>query len=115
MDIQTITVVIAGISVVIGVINSILSNRRAEEQQQQLHMSQIYERFLDGDLHQEYNEIMQQWEFTDYDDYIPKYSIITGHFEAYNKITRVGRFINHTCELINTNRINMKFVSEGIE
>jgi hypothetical protein len=29
MDIQTVTVVIAGISVIIGVINSILSSRRA--------------------------------------------------------------------------------------
>ena len=34
MDVQTATVVIAGISVIIGVINSILSSRRAEKNDQ---------------------------------------------------------------------------------
>jgi len=36
MDLQTATVVIAGISVIIGVINSILSSRRAEKNDQQM-------------------------------------------------------------------------------
>lgn len=34
MDVQSITVVIAGISVIVGVINPILSSRRADEQRQ---------------------------------------------------------------------------------
>jgi hypothetical protein len=112
MDIQTITVVIAGISVVIGVINSILSNKQAEEQRQLQHINQIYERFLDSDLHQDYNELMQLWEFADYNDYLPKYGLTTGHFEAFNKLTRVSRFFSFTAELINKNQIDMKLVNE---
>jgi hypothetical protein len=34
MDVQTATVVIAGISVIIGVVNSILSSRRAAQNDQ---------------------------------------------------------------------------------
>ena len=115
MDIQTTTVVIAGISVVIGVINSILSNRRANEQRQLQHISQISERFLSSELHQDYNELIQQWEFTDYNDFVPKYSLTTGHFDAFNKLTRVSRFFSFTAELINTNQIDIQFLNQLLE
>ena len=36
MDVQTVTVVIAGISVIVGVMNSILSSRRAAENDQMM-------------------------------------------------------------------------------
>jgi hypothetical protein len=42
LDVQTVTVVIAGISVVIGVINSILSSRHAEQQRQVELFQQAY-------------------------------------------------------------------------
>ena len=60
MDIQTITVVIAGISVVIGVINSIRSNRRADEQRQVQLLSQIYGRLQEPDFLTEFFEIIHQ-------------------------------------------------------
>jgi hypothetical protein len=45
MDVQTITVVIAGISVIIGVINSILSSRRNEEQRNVQLFMELYDTF----------------------------------------------------------------------
>lgn len=114
MDIQTVTVVLAGISVIIGVINSIRSNRRADEQRQMELISQIYERIQDRDFTEDWAEIIFQWEFTDYEEYQPKYSIATGQLDAFVKFSRVSRFLNHVCELIDTGIIDMKFVSEQL-
>lgn len=52
------------------------------------------------------------WEFTDYNDYVSKYGVASGHFEAFNKVTRLSRFFDFTAELINTNQIDMKFLNE---
>jgi hypothetical protein len=114
MDIQTVSIVIAAISVVIGVINSILSNQREEEQRQVQLVSQLYDRYLSPDMLRDYTEVVYQWDFTDYEDYKPKYSITTGKFEAYNKFSRVARFISHTCEMINLGHIGMKYVSGNL-
>ena len=65
MDVQTATVVIAGISVIIGVINSILSNRRAEEQRDlQLFMG-IYGRFHEEDFRRSMLEIGSMADFNE--------------------------------------------------
>ena len=58
MDVQTITVVIAGISVVIGVINSIISSRRADQQRQMQLFTQIYSHFLDQDFARNWDNAM---------------------------------------------------------
>ena len=64
MDVQTISVVIAAVSVVIGVINSILSSRRAEKndeqmletRQAQLYM-QLYNRWNSLDFAKAYTQV----------------------------------------------------------
>jgi hypothetical protein len=114
MDVQTVSIVIAAISVVIGVINSILSNQREEEQRQVQLVSQLYDRYLSPDMIRDYTEVVHQWDFTDYKDYQPKYSITTGKYEAYNKFSRVAKFISHTCEMINLGHIGMKYVSGNL-
>ena len=49
MDVQTVTVVIAGISVVIGVVNSMLSSRRAEKQRQTEMFMEMYRGYVTRD------------------------------------------------------------------
>lgn len=114
MDVQTVSIVIAAVSVVIGVISSILSNRRSDEQRQVQLVSQLYEHLLDKDFAADISELILQWDFTDYEDYKPKYSVTTGHFEEYSKMIRVGRFLNHACELIDKGIIDTKFISEQV-
>jgi hypothetical protein len=114
MNIQTATVLIAGISVVIGVINSIRSNSRADEQRQVELVSQIYSRLQDKDFLTEYNELIHQWDFTNYEDFTPKYSLTTGHYEEFNQHMRVARILNHVCEFIDKGIIDSKFISESI-
>ena len=80
LDIQTITVVIAGISVVIGVINSIMSNRKAEEQRQteiqtrqaELFMP-LYNRWISRDFAEIYARTKYEYQYHDLDDYWQKY------------------------------------------
>lgn len=50
MDIPTVSIVIAAVSVVIGVINSIMSNRKAEEQRQMQLFTQLYDYFVDKEF-----------------------------------------------------------------
>lgn len=50
MDVQTITVVIAGIGVIIGVVNSLLSSRKADQQRQAELFMQMYERWSTPDF-----------------------------------------------------------------
>ena len=74
-SIETISIVIAAVSVVIGVINSILSNRKAEEQRQMQIFTQLYDYFVDKEFSQDYKEWYDIFEWTDYDDYMQRYCI----------------------------------------
>jgi hypothetical protein len=114
MDIQTITVVIAGISVVIGVINSIRSNRRADEQRQVELVSQIYGRLQEPKFFTEFFEILYQWDFTNFEDFVTKYGLSGGRFEEFAQHMRVARILNHVCEFIDKGIIDSKFISESV-
>ena len=56
MDVQTVSIVIAAVSVVIGVINSIMSNKKAEEQRQMQLFTQLYDYFVDKEFSRDYKE-----------------------------------------------------------
>jgi hypothetical protein len=81
MDLQTATVVIAGISVIIGVINSILSSRRAEKndeqtletRQAQLYMP-IYNRWNSKEIVHAYGQVRYMYQWTDVSDFESKYN-----------------------------------------
>jgi hypothetical protein len=93
MDLQTVTVMIAGISVIIGVINSILSSRRAEKNDQMMletRQAQLFTQIHSwwrsrdgvkayGNVRFNYYEPMQKMSV---EDYLEKYGA-TGDIEAY--------------------------------
>lgn len=114
VDIQTISIVIAATSVVIGVINSMLASRRAEQQRQMQLISQIYNRILDKDYVADFNELLYQWDFDDYEDYKPKYSVTTGKLHKFNIFSRVVRLMAHTCQLIHNGTIDVKHINETL-
>jgi len=63
VDVQTVTVVIAGISVIIGVINSILASRRAEKQRELTQQTQ--QLTLETRQAQLFMQIYNAWSSTD--------------------------------------------------
>ena len=75
-SIETISIVIAAVSVVIGVINSIRSNQKAEEQRQteietrqaQLFMD-LYETYRNKDFRKQFYQFMYHMNWTDYDNF----------------------------------------------
>ncbi|MCW4041873.1 MAG: hypothetical protein NWE83_14120 [Candidatus Bathyarchaeota archaeon] len=80
MDVQTATVVIAGIGVIICVINSIIFSRRAEKNDQQMLetrqaqlFTQVYDRWSSRDAVKAYGLVRYKYQWSDYDDWFRKY------------------------------------------
>ena len=116
VDVQTVSIVIAAVSVVIAVINSILTNRRAESRRQmELKTRQVkfffdlWNRFCRKDILTMYLEVFQLWKWEDFNDFYEKYGpeknldefmkwvIVTTHIEtmgliAYEKMVDI-RFV----------------------
>jgi hypothetical protein len=82
MDVQTITVVIAGIGVIIGVVNSLLSSRKADQQRQAELFMQLYNRYITPEFRAALTEL-RSWSWTDFDDFMAKYGPDTNP-AAYN-------------------------------
>ena len=79
VDVQTVSVVIAAISVVIGVTNSILTNRRAESRRQmELETRQVefYMRHfaVSYEAVKLVHEVMYCQDWKTYDEYVEKYT-----------------------------------------
>jgi hypothetical protein len=68
MDIQTATVVIAGISVIIGVLNSIISSRRANQQRQTQLFMQLYNQWTAPALVSSYGNIRYNTQYPNISD-----------------------------------------------
>ena len=75
VSVETVSIVIAAVSVVIGVINSIMSNRKAEQQRQMQIFTQLYDYFVDKEFSRDYKEWLDMFEWTNVDDYWQKYRI----------------------------------------
>ena len=112
VDVQTVSIVIAAVSVVIGVVNSILTNRSAERRRQmELKTRQVqffldlYNKFVEKDILTMYMEVLM-WNWKDFDDFYEKYGpeknldefmkwvIVTTHLEnmgliAYEKMVDI--------------------------
>ena len=81
-SIETVSIVIAAISVVIGVINSIRSNQKADQQRQteidtrqaELYTN-IYNRWNSRDIQTAYGNMRHLWKWDSYEDFLRKYSI----------------------------------------
>ena len=119
MDVQTITVVIAGISVIIGVMNSILSSRRAEKNDQQMLetrqaqlYTQIYNRWNSRDLVNAYGQIRYryQWE-PRAEDWYQKYGIDVNP-QAYADFAILGTFFEGLGILVKKRLVDVTLVED---
>ena len=123
MDVQSITVVIAGISLIVGVINSVLSSRRAEEQRQltletqqlalenrqaQLFM-QVYNRWNSRDLLKAYGLVRYKYHVTDLTDLRAKYHPDV-NVEAYVDYMSLATFYEGLGILVQNELINIRLV-----
>ena len=118
MDVQTITVVIAGISVIVGVMNSILSSRRAEKndeqtletRQAQLYM-QIYNRWNSRDLVNAYVHTRYVYQWRDFEDFMSKYHTLTNP-EASTNLTMMAYFFEGLGVLVKKGLIDISLIED---
>jgi hypothetical protein len=116
IDLPTISVVIAASSVVIGVINSILSSRRSarnekltlETRQAQLFM-QLYNRFHNKEFWEYFNEFIYGFNAENPDEFMEKYGPINNP-EAFSKMQSVMSYFFGIGVLIKRRLIDVDLV-----
>ena len=117
VDVQTATVVIAGISVMIGVINSIRASRETKEQRQvevetrqaELFM-RLYDRYSSIDFRDTITKMMQ-WTWTDYDDFMRKYGS-EANPDAYNAWVTMQNYFEGIGVLVQRELIDLRLVDD---
>jgi len=124
VDYQTIGVLIAAASVVIGVVNSILVSRREEKRQELMLKNQeitletrqaqmymrIYEKITDEEMFRKLFEL-NEYRWDDYEDYLEKYS---GDIHVRAKRISVVGFFEGMGMLVKRGLIDPVFVADSI-
>lgn len=118
VDYQTIGILIAAASVVIGVINSILTSRREEKRSQttletrqaQLFM-QLFSIYDTKDFLEDYGKLSYLYEYEDLSDWQTKYGALND-ISAYASWARVGRFFDGAGILVKKKLIDVDLVTE---
>jgi hypothetical protein len=109
MDIQTVSIVIAAVSVVIGVINSIQSSREAKRQRQTELFMQVYDRYNQVEYRRIFQELrLQQW--NDYDDWEHKYGP-PDNIDTWSRIESIGVYIEGIGVLVEEELIDLRLVN----
>jgi len=113
VDLQTISVIVAAASVVVGVIlgvtqlKNISSTRHAE-----LFMS-LYNHYNDVEFVKYFTEITINWEWRDFEDWQKKYGPKT-NIEAYSSWAAVGNYFKGVGVLVQKKMIDISLVDELI-
>jgi hypothetical protein len=116
---------VACFSVVIGVVNQIVSNRRAEEQRaetqktQQLSLEtrqaqlfmQIYNRWNSRDVLKAYGLVRYQYIYHDFNEYLQKYHV-TVNPESYADIMTLGTFFEGLGILVKSGLLDVSLVED---
>lgn len=117
VDVQTVTVVIAGISVVIGVINSIRASREAKEQRQvevETRQAELFMRLYDRCSSIDFRDTitkMMRWMWTDFDDFIRKYGS-EANPDAWNAFITMQNYFEGIGVLVQRQLIDLSLVDD---
>ena len=111
VNVETISIVIAAASVVIGVVSMIRSNRRAEEQRQMQLFTQLYDHLLTEQYAQNFRDVIM-YEFKDYDDWLQQWT--KRELPLSGKIGSIHRLLAYLCVVINKGLIDIELVDDII-
>ena len=117
MDVQTVSIVIAAVSVVIGVINSIMSNQKADQQRQteiDTRQAELFMRLYDRYSSIEFRDTitkMMQWTWTDYDDFVNKYGKVVNP-DAWNAFITMQNYFEGVGVLVYRQLIDLSLVDD---
>lgn len=113
VDVQAVTVVITGISVIIGVINSILASRRTEKQRQMQLFTNIYSHFLTEDFSKNWDLLMNVHKAGTFQEMMEQLKSQTNREFAIAG-NHVGRLIAYVSVGINRGFIDLEVIDDLI-
>jgi hypothetical protein len=121
-DIQTISIVLAGIGVFIAAVNSIISSRRAEKNDQQMLETrqaqlfmQIYNRWNTKAMAEQYGRIRYSYDINSYEDWAKLTGYETGKvtdFNVYSDVQSMANFFEGIGVLVQRGLINIELVED---
>ena len=114
IDLQTVSIVIAAVSVVIGVANSILNNERAERRrqlEQETRQAEFYMQFYKNtyEYTKHWQDVLYRQDWKTWDEYWEKYSSRVNP-EAAAKVLEVARRYETLGSLVREKLIDPKFL-----
>jgi hypothetical protein len=112
LDLQSVSIVIAATSVVIGVIMSVLSLRNISRSRQATVFLDFHKQ-ADLEFIDSVAEIVLEWNWTDAEDFAKKYGPISNR-KAYSKFILVGSFFDSMGKLIESNVTTAKLIPETL-
>ena len=118
IDIQTVLTYLTLISIPIGVVYHIMTlNNTRKNQQLQLETRQatlwmqLYSRYSDLELARVAIELLVEWSWTDFDDFIEKYGQFTNP-DAYSKFLSVDNYFEGIGMLVSRELIEVEMVDD---
>ena len=111
MDVQTATVVITGISIIIGIIVFILSRRQELETRQAALFMQVYNRWTQRDVVKAYGMSRYQYLYDNFDEFLQKYHV-TANPEAYTDLMMLCAFFEGLGILVKKGLIDINLVED---
>jgi hypothetical protein len=112
IDIQTVTVVITGISIIIGVILSLNSRKQELETRQAQLFMQIYNRYNTKDFHKTYGATRFIYKWADEHDFLQRYHVLGGaeNLDAFADYNSMNGFFEGIGVLVKKGLIDVDIV-----
>jgi hypothetical protein len=107
-DIIEVSAIVAAAGVVVAALSIIVQNRKAEKTRKTELIMQLFGPLRDFEFIRQWVDILQTWEWKDYDDFREKYF---GNPDEYAKFIYVTSFYNTVGLLLKTKIIDLETVS----
>jgi len=110
VDIQTVSVLIAAMSVAVGMVVGIIQFRNLVKTRQiQLYLD-LYNRLMEKELHQYANEILLLWKWENPNDFFEKYGP-ESHLDEWLKFSLFTSVLENMGLILHENLVNVGFVA----
>ena len=113
MDVQTVTVIVTGIGVLIAAISYIYSSREASRQRQMQLFTEIYGQILTENFAQHFEEVLNR-EATDFEDFDAWIRFLASNPKIAGQESYINRLIAYLCVVINKGLIDIDLVDDII-
>jgi len=111
VDYQTVSVVIAAASVVMGMVTWVVQSRYNNRTNQARLFMQLYSQFNTSEFNRATDEIFFTWEWADYDDFMERYGPET-NMEAWSFWGAVFEYFHGVSVLVEQRLIDVRLVYE---